>query len=362
MRILILNWRDIRSPKAGGAEALTHEVARRLAERHEVTWFTSQPQGQAETEEVEGVEIVRRGSELTTRLFAPRFGRRRRWDVVIEEINTLPYFAPQWSRAPVVLFSPQLAREVWWYEAPRVLAPIGWMTEPLYLKAYRRVDAITISPSTANDLRGLGLRKRIDILPMAVSTPALPALPPKKVTGKLVAVGRLVRSKRFDHAIQALAQVQVSVPNADLTIIGEGDEKQNLSRLARDLGLADSVTLTGRVTEAKKAQLLEESDVLIACSVREGWGLTPTEAARLGTPAVGYDVAGLRDSIIHGRTGLLSDEIPRSLAAAIIRLLQDNGTYDSLRRQAWEEWKDLSWERTAESFEQFLAAATLDNK
>jgi glycosyltransferase involved in cell wall biosynthesis len=356
MRILILNWRDIRSPKAGGAEALTHEVARRLATRHEVTWFTSRPSGHSEEEEIDRVHIVCRGSEFTTRLFAPGFARRGIWDVVVEEINTLPYFAPAWSRAPVVLFSPQLAREVWWYEAPRFLAPIGWAAEPLYLRVYRRVNAITISPSTSEDLRALGLRKRIDILPIAVSTPALSELPPKKPSGRLIAVGRLVPSKRFDHAVRALAHLRVSVPDARLTIIGEGAERENLTRLARDLRLSVAVQLTGRIPEERKARLLEDADVLVACSVREGWGLTPTEAARLGTPAVGYNVPGLRDSIIHGRTGLLSEPSPASLAAAITQLLGD-GTYDSLRRQAWEQWRDLSWERTAESFEQFLEAA-----
>jgi glycosyltransferase involved in cell wall biosynthesis len=354
VQILFLNWRDIRSPRAGGAEVLTHEIARRLAVRHEVTWFTSRVEGQPREEEIDGVRVVRRGSEATTRLFAPAFGRGGGWDVVVEEINTLPYFAPVWSSAPSVLFIPQLAREVWWYEAPKMLAWLGWAAEPLYLAAYRHVNAITISDSTCTDLRRFGLRERIDVVPIAVSTPALAELSPSEPHGELVAVGRLVPSKRFDHAIRALLELRGSHSAARLTIIGDGPERTNLEHLAERLGLGEAVRFTGRVTEEMKVSLLEQADVLVACAVREGWGLTTTEAARLGTPAVAYDVPGLRDSIVDRGTGLLTKRSPFALAEGVSRLLDDPPYYQSLRTAAWERWRGVSWNRTAVSFERAL--------
>ena len=139
MKLLLLNWRDIRNPRAGGAETLTYEVARRLVQRgHDVTWFTSRPEGLEAEEWVDGIRIVRRGSELTTRLYAPRLGRKDDYDLVVEEVNTLPYFALAWSRAPTLLYINQLAREVWWYEAAKPVAALGYLSEPLYLQAYRR--------------------------------------------------------------------------------------------------------------------------------------------------------------------------------------------------------------------------------
>jgi glycosyltransferase involved in cell wall biosynthesis len=356
LRILILNWRDTRSPRAGGAETLTHEVARRLARTHDVTWFTSRPRGLPAREVVDGVRVVRRGSELTTRLFAPAFAKRGSWDVVVEEINTLPYFSHLWSRAPTALFIPQLAREVWWYEAPRPLARLGYSAEPAYLAAYRNVTAITISPSTKADLRALGVRSAIHVIPMAVSTPALDTLTPKEPTAQLVAVGRLVPSKRFDHAIRALAQVRRTLADATLTIVGEGPERTRLEALAVELGLDGAVELAGRVPEAEKAAILERSGLLLACSVREGWGLTPTEAARLGTPAVAYDIPGLRDSVIDGQTGLLSAPDPAALADAVTRLLGDHALYASVRERAWSTWRFLSWDATASAFEEALAS------
>jgi glycosyltransferase involved in cell wall biosynthesis len=354
VRILFLNWRDIQSPKAGGAELLTHEIAKRLAIKHEVAWFSSRANGQSSEELIDGVRVVRRGSEATTRLLAPAFARRANWDVVVEEINTLPYFAHMWSAVPSVLFIPQLAREVWWYEAPKPIAWAGWAAEPLYLSAYRRIHGITISDSTLSDLRRLGMRAPIDVVPMGVSTPALAELPAKEPRAALVAVGRLVRSKRFDHAIRVLSNLRVSHGSARLTIIGEGRERTNLERLTERLGLADAVRFTGRVDEETKVELMQHAGVLIACAVREGWGLTTTEAARLGTPAVAYDVPGLRDSVIDEKTGLLTAPSPEALAQAIRRILDDRPFYDALRTVAWESWRDVSWDRTAESFERVL--------
>ena len=338
---------------------LTHEVAKRLVERgHEITWFTSRPTGLAANEDVDGVRVVRRGSELSTRIHAPRFARRSRFEVVVEEINTLPYFSPVWSRAPAVLFIPQLARDVWWYEAPRLLAPLGYAAEPLYLSAYRHVDAITISASTHDDLRRMGLESVIHVIPMAVSTPAAHPLPAKTASGRLVFVGRLVRSKRVDHAVLALAFLRKLVPDATLTVVGDGPDLPRARELAATRGVGDAVTFAGRVSEARKAEILGEADVLVACSVREGWGLTVTEAARLGTPTVAYNVPGLRDSVMDGRTGLLTPPSPVALATAAHRLLSDDALYEALRRSAWQRASKLSWERTTDAFERALLAAT----
>ena len=358
MRILVLNWRDVRSPRAGGAEVLTHEIARRLAGwGHEVTWFTSRPPGLAAEERVDGVDVVRVGSELTTRLRAPRFARASSWDVVVEEINTLPWLSPKWSRAPVVLFMAQLAREVWWYEAPKLVAPFGYAAEPSYLRAYRRVPKITISLSTRDDLLELGLDGPIHVLPMAVHTPALASLPPKPPCARLVTVGRLVPSKRVDQAIKALSVLRRDRPEATLTVVGGGPEEDRLRRLAAGQGVAEAVAFRGRVDEEEKTRLIRDADLLVACSAREGWGLTVTEAARLGTPAVAYDVPGLRDSIVSERTGLLTAVSPEALAAGADWALADRGLYERLRSGAWERSRDLSWEKTARAFERALPAS-----
>ena len=355
MRILVLNWRDIRSPGAGGAELVTHQVASRLVERgHDVTLFTSRPERQPARERIDGVDVVRAGSELTTRLHAPRFARRGSWDVLVEEINTLPYFAPLWSRCPTLLFIHQLAREVWFYESIAPLAHVGYAIEPVYLQVYRACTKVTVSGSTRDDLLGLGLGGPVHVIPEAVSTPALGRLPEKIPSARLVSVSRLVPSKRPDHAVRVLAALRRDVPDAMLTLVGDGPQRRRIEALAHELGVTEALTLPGRVTEEEKLALLRDAGVLIACPVREGWGLTVTEAARLGTPAVAYDVAGLRDSIIDGRTGLLTRQAPDALAAGVRRLLSDASRYARFRDAGWRLASQLSWERTTDSFERVL--------
>ena len=223
MRILLLNWRDIRSARGGGAERVTQDVARGLVERgHAVSWLSSCTDDLPPSEVIDGVRIIRRGSELTTRFFAPRTARQVEPDVVLEEINTLPYLSPLWSKAPVLLYMNQLAREVWWYEAPLAVAAVGYVSEPLYLQVYRRCDAVTISASSRDDLRQVGIGGTISIAPMVADIERVAVLGEKPRTGALVAVGRLTPSKRYDHAIAALARLRPRYPSATLTLIGEG--------------------------------------------------------------------------------------------------------------------------------------------
>jgi glycosyltransferase involved in cell wall biosynthesis len=245
---------------------------------------------------------------------------------------------------------------VWWHEAPLPLAAVGYVSEPLYLTPYRATPCITISGSTVSDLRRVGVRAPIHVVPMASSAPALPSLPPKTPSGRLAIVGRLVPSKRVDHAVRALAALRRDVPAATLAIVGVGPELGALERLARGLGVADAVAFHGRVSEDEKQRLLQDADVLVACAVREGWGLTVTEAARVGTPSVCYRIPGLRDSVVDGRTGVLTDEDPRALADAVGRLVADPAAYGRMREAAWRHNAELSWERTAAAFAQALVA------
>ena len=358
MRILLLNWRDIRSPRAGGAERVTHEVATGLVRRgHEVTWLSSLARDLPRDELVDGVRIVRRGSEAMSRLHAPALARRVGPDVILEEINTLPYLAPLWTRAPVVLYVNQLARNVWWYEAPLAVAAVGWLAEPIYLQAYRGCEAITISRSSRDDLRGLGFKHKVWLAPMAPDAEASPSLVAKRGEGALVAIGRLTPSKRYDHTIAALADLRTTHPRATLTLIGEGRCRDDLVALARKLGVGDAVRIPGRVSLDEKLRILDESDILVGSSVREGWGLTVTEAAARGVPSVVYDIPGFRDAVVHERTGLLVEPQASALAQGVARLLDDPALYERLRGTALAGVPPPNFDAAVNVFEEVLLRA-----
>src|SRR5207249_5279204 len=118
-----------------GAEFHTHEVAKRLvAAGHTVEWFAASFPGASSREMLDGIEIVRGGQQWTVHVRAFTRYRRRlrgRFDLVIDQINTIPFFTPLWAGIPVFVMIWQLAREVWWYESRFPISPFGFAMEPI---------------------------------------------------------------------------------------------------------------------------------------------------------------------------------------------------------------------------------------
>lgn len=342
MRILILSWRDPQNPKAGGAELFTHEVARRLvAGGDTVEWFTAMFPGAPREIELEGIHIVRGGRQWTVHLAAMRRYRRRlrnSFDVVIDEVNTIPFFTPLWADIPHLLLIFQLAREVWWHESAFPLSAVGYAAEPWYLRAYRRTDAMTISASTAADLRRLGFVGTIKVLPIGLEPMVVPSVP-KEVNTTFLYVGRMAPSKRVHEIIQAFARYQAEGHDGRLWLIGDGPNRYvtGLHELVRRLGLDEMVQFLGRVPPDVKHDRMARAHVLLMASVREGWGLSIAEANVCGTPAVVYDVPGLRDAVRNGETGFVVPPTPENLADGMDRLTADPALYQRLA-QAAKRW------------------------
>jgi len=165
-------------------------------------------------------------------------------------------------------------------------------------------------------------------------------------------VGRITPYKRLECLLEAWKMVEREHDGARLVVAGRAQPRylKRLLDLSGRLGLGRVEFRTG-VSRREKKTLLGRAKVLVYTSVREGWGLTVVEANACGTPAVGYDVPGLRDSIRHGETGVL---VPpgdvEALAEAVTTLLVDDGFREKLSRNALEWSRRFSWDRTAETF------------
>lgn len=346
----------------GGAEVLTHGIFARLVQRgHRVTWFASDFPGAAHRERIDGVEVVRSGNALTVRAHAYRYYRSLAdVDIVVDEINTLPFFTPLYARVPVVSFICQLARDVWFYEAPAGIAHLGYALEPLYLLPYRHVAILTISASSAESLREMGFRGEIAVMPMAIDQyEALAPLRLEEREDTIVALGRVTPSKRLDHSIRALALLkEPPLDRLRLQIVGSGSEavRERLDRLAASLEVSQRVEWGGYLDEEQKRDRLRRAKALVMNSVREGWGLAVSEANLAGTPAVGYGILGLRDSIKNGETGVLTEETPEALAQGLENLLCDPKRYSEFATAAQMQARSLTWDATTTFVEHFLAA------
>ena len=358
MRIAFFNWRDIRNPLAGGAEAFTHQLLRRLAERgHTVTLFSSFYKGAPARESIDRVEHIRFGGRYSMYFRALGCYKKHvegRYDVIVECINGVPFFMPMFAKEKVVSVIHQLTRENWYSGLPFPLAFLGYHGEDLMLGPYRDRLAIVPSESTLEDLEALGFGN-VEIVHYAADV-----LPPtgleKESAPTLIYLGRLTKSKRVDHALKAFKLVLDAASRRGgvppfLWILGSGPEESRLRALSASLGMANSVVFFGKVDEGRKAELLAKAHLALFPAVREGWGLVVLEANACGTPVIGYDIPGLRDSIREGTNGYVVETgDSAAMGRKAIELLSDAKALAALSRSAKAYSETFSWDRCADEF------------
>lgn len=345
MRILICNWRDLAHPRAGGAEVYTHEVARRwVRSGHEVTQFCAAVAGSPGTDHRDGVHIVRSGSRAGVFRAARRWYEREgrgRFDLVIDEVNTRPFGCARWvTDAPVVALVHQVCREIWFSELPLPAAALGrFLLEPHWLRGLQAVPVLTVSPSSRDSLLQYGLRD-VTVIGAGSDGRLRPARA-RETRPTVVWLGRLAGNKRPHAALAAVDLLRVTVPDVQMWVIGDGPERRNLERR-----FGDRATFFGRISAARRDDLLARSHVVVVTSVREGWALVVDEAAAMGTPTVAYDRPGLCDSV-PAAGGKLVAPNPAALAEVLARDLPQ-----LVRAPATAGWVGgaQSWDVIAQEF------------
>jgi glycosyltransferase involved in cell wall biosynthesis len=354
MRILWFNWRDIRNPEGGGAEVYTQEIMKRLARRgHEMTLFTSRFKSCQLNENIDGVNIIREGNKYTVYKEAKNYFKayNNHYDLIIDEINTKPFFTPKFVRQKqLIALIHQLAREYWFYETKFPLSYIGYYyLEKKWLSNYKKVITLTPSDSTKIDLEELGFKK-ILIMPPGLNVTPLSNVKEKESSPTVVFIGRLKRVKLPHHALQAFSIIKHEIHDAKMWVIGDGYMRKKLESFENK-----DVKFYGYISNEKKYELLSRAHIILVPAVREGWGLVVTEANAMGTPAIGYDVPGLRDSIRNGETGItIIQRTPAAIAEQAISLLRDSDRLSKYSKNALDFSKQFSWDKTTDLFENVL--------
>ena len=364
MRILWYNWRDIKNPEAGGAEVFTHEVCKRLVGHNgveSITLFTASYKGGLAEEKLDGIRIIRRGSKYSVYSAAKEFYKQNhdQFDIVVDEINTKPFNTPSFvHEKPVVALIHQLAREFWFYETHFPINLIGYLfLENYWLSKYRNIPTITVSKSTEEDLLHLGFR-HVTVVPEGLSFRPLERFPEKEARPTVLFVGRLKRAKGPSDAVRAFRVIKDEVPDARFWVVGDGYMIEELKDMASRMfpESRNDVTFFGRQGHAEKLELMSRAHVLLVPGVREGWGLVVTEANAMGTPAVAYDVPGLRDSVIDSKTGALvtrGDYVAMAIEAADI--LQNHLKRKAYTKDALQLAKSFDWDITASRMGEILS-------
>lgn len=355
-RVHVVAWRDRDDPLAGGSEEHASQVARCWAQAGiDVTLRTGALRGAAATIERDGYRVVRHGGRIGViprTAVAGVLHRDGPRDGLVEVFHGFPFFAPLWARGPRIAVVHHVHLGAWRLLAPAPIAAAGHLIERFAVPSlYRRTSIVVGSDSTREELVHLGIpRDHIRVEPYGLD----PRFGPggrRAATPRVAAVGRIMPQKGFDTALRAFAEARRRVPDAELVVVGDGPARPALEALAVELGIDGCTTFRGRVPDDELVDEYRAAWIVLNASQREGWGLTLTEAAACGTPAVASRVPGHVDAVVDGETGLLADDVA-GLAEATVRLLTDAEARARLGENARDRAAGFAWER--------VAATTLD--
>lgn len=222
----------------------------------------------------------------------------------------------------------------------------------------RTVDRVIATSRTEVELlRTMGMpRGRAAVVPCGVDLerfrPEGPAEPRERGRKRVVVVSRLVERKGIGNVIAAIA----SLPGVELLVAGgppgalldDDAEARRFQHLAHELGVGDGVTLLGGLPRERIPSLLRSADLVACCPWYEPFGMVAVEAMACGVPVVASQVGGLRETVVHGLTGLhVPPRSPGGIAAALGALLDDDARRRSMAGEASRWARRYGWPHVA---------------
>jgi phosphatidylinositol alpha-1,6-mannosyltransferase len=192
-------------------------------------------------------------------------------------------------------------------------------------------------------------------------------LPARRWVGRsaqpiIVTVSRLAeRYKGHDVMLRSLPLVRARIPDVQWVVVGEGPLRPTYERMADALGVKDLARFVGTVDDDERDRWLDRAHLyampsrLTATGGGEGFGIAYLEAGAHALPVVAGNVAGARDAVVDGVTGLLVDPTDHlAVGDAITELLTDRGRADTLGRAGEARARQFAWPGVAERVENLL--------
>ena len=351
-RVDVVAWRDLDDPEAGGSEIHAHEVLSRWAAAGvDVRLWTSRVDGAAREVERAGYTACRvagRYAVFPRTALRGLSGKIGSGDGLVEIWNGMPFLSPLWSRRPRVVFLHHVHAEMWQMVLSRAMARVGNTIEHVVAPPfYRHQPIVTLSESSKREIvERLGLSPdQITVAPPGIDA-RFDAGGAKAPEPLIVTVGRLVPVKRFEWFIDAMTKLRAEYPNLQAVVVGEGYERPALEAHVRAAGAGEWLSLPGRMGDQELVDLYRRAWLVVSTSVREGWGMTLTEAGACGTPAVATRIAGHEDAVSHGESGVLVDTMDDVVTAAAA-ILSDEELRARLGQGARRMAERFTWDRTA---------------
>jgi L-malate glycosyltransferase len=357
----------------GGAEKRYHELAMRLAERHEVHYLTWQFwDGPSELVQdgitlhgvgrppalygSDGKRTVREAAAFSARLLPVLL--RQRLDVI--DCSATPYLplyaawlGARMTRTPLVATWHEFWGEHWHDYLPR-RPMVARVARALESGARRLGDArVPVSEFTAARM-GSASDQAGQVVGNGVDLDAIRAARRAAKPVDVVYVGRLIDEKRVDLLLEAIHALAGRFPELRCTVIGDGPERAALEGRAIRLGIAGRVTFRGRIDGSRVYGAMKGAAVLAMPSAREGFGITVAEAQACGAvPLVVRGPMSAASALVHdGVDGVLCDPTPASMAEALAGLFSDPARLAAMSRSARRAARRYDWNLLADQMEQ----------
>ena len=282
-------------------------------------------------------------ADLTALAQIVRLIRRERPAIVhthTSKAGFLGRLAAVLARVPAVIHQPH-GHVFYGYYSPRRTA-VFTALERRAARWTDRIITLTERGAAEHLARGIGRAAQYVAVPSGVPTAELRAAAPARHRARarlgldpdafvVVGLGRLVPIKGFDLLVRALPAVVAQIPSARVLLVGGGPERERLDALARSLGVAERLELTGEVVDVTTH--LAAADLLAVPSRNEGMGRVIGEEMALRIPVVAAAVGGIPDVVTDGECGrLVAPEDADALTAALVELGRD----EALRRKLGE--------------------------
>jgi len=370
--LLFLSWRDIKSPKMGGAEIFTHEMMKNSdLSKLNIIHISPLFKGAKNIEYIDGITYLRMGNIFSVILKSKKYYKinKDKINYVIDQCNTHRFFTKFWVEDKKRIFLIfQLTREIWDIQLSFPFNKIGKILENAMLKLNKNDITITISESTIRDLVKIGFKKeKIKIIPIGLNFKPWTdnMLFNKEENPTFIFVGRYAKYKGIDASISAFGEIKKKHKKAKLWIVGKKDNKyinKNLIPICNKYKLSygsyneqNDIIFYDFVTDDKKLELMSKAHVLLMPSIREGWGMIITEAAVVGTPSIVYNSPGIIDAVNFGDAGyIVKNNNFQELSEIMNDVIENNKKYNVLRRNAYNFNSKFNWINTGKEFTKFI--------